>query len=271
MPRIRLRVELFKGEELVDLTRLGTLPTELNSFLQSVGEDAGLMPEDNLWAATKFRDGSVVFSGVSRREVPANKVRSYERIAAGILAGQPDTARRSGASDRTLLKFVRFAGHVRSGESVRIGLFSSIRAHRPKHWFRIDPISAQGLAEALNPIAEYQGSILGIIHSLFKEGDKPHFRIRDIARDELVNCYYKPNVYGVVVKALVRPDSRVHVSGTIRANRVDKTIESVDVVDVRPAEEFSESDFESFFGCAPELTGDQSAEQYISKARENGA
>lgn len=272
MPQIRVRVELFKGQKLIDLTRLSVLPDELNAFLQSVGEDAGLLPQDNRWGATGFENGSLIFSSVSNQKVPARTVRTYERIAAGILAGDQNAAHRAGATDRTLLKYVRFAERVKSGESVRLGLYKARKDRKPKRWYNVDAVTAQTFADALNPIAEYEGALLGIIHALYKESDKPHFDLRDIARNHLVKCFYKDDAYGAVAQALIRRDSRVHVSGKIRANRVDKTVESMVVRTIKAADDFSDDDFEKFIGCAPDLTGDKTAQQYISEARsgENG-
>lgn len=268
MPQIRVRVELFKGQELIELTRLAALPNELNAFFQSVGEDAGLLPDDNEWMATKFHDGSLQFTGITERTVPSQTARTYQRIAAGILSGDSDNAHRAGATDRTLLRYVRLANSVRGGESVRIGFLQNRNTRQPKRWFPVDSVTARRIADSINPVAEYEGSIFGLIHSLYKESEQPHFRLRDLARDELVSCYYTAEEYPIVVKALIQRDSRIYVSGQVRANRIDKTVESIRVREIRVAEEFSDSDFEKFFGCAPEMIGALTTEQYIDKVRE---
>ena len=60
---------------------------------------------------------------------------------------------------------------------------------------------ADKLAGTIERFIEYRGTVLGIIHALYKEAGRPHFQLRDITRDTLIKCYFEQNLYDAVVLA----------------------------------------------------------------------
>ena len=84
-----------------------------------------------------------------------------------------------------------------------------------------------------------------------------------------MKCYYRRDTYSAIIKALTPPERRLHVSGTVRANRLNKTVDSIIVERIEFIDPLSEEDLEKFYGSVPDLTGGQGAEEFISDARED--
>lgn len=114
---------------------------------------------------------------------------------------------------------------------------------------------AAALTASLKTQVDYHGAVLGLIHSLYKEAERPHFDLRDANRGGLVKCFYPRELYPEVIAALNDRERYVHVSGMVRANRIDKAIESIAVERIEPAEQLSDTDFAAFIGSAPTITG----------------
>lgn len=269
MAQIRLRIHLWEGAKSVDLARLGAIPEELNKFLRALGEDLGLRDEENRWRASKFGDGSLALSAIPPVEVSAAVVRKSADLTTAIAEGNPHRALSMGASERTLLRYVELAKSLHAGEHCRIGVYRSAKARAPTKWVSVTADSAANHAAVIQTTVEHEGAIFGVIHSLIKEGDRPHFDLRDLARGDLVKCYYRNEHYPQVVRALAVRDNRVHVSGLIRVDRLRREIESISVRQIEPAETLSEEDFQRFIGCAPGLTGDMATSEYIDQLRDD--
>lgn len=121
--RVRIRVELFKGEEYIDLTRLSTLPEGLSKLLRSIGDDAGVLPVDNDWKASEFKDGSLEFTVYSSDRLSTQVAARCAALSDAIFSGDVDAVYSAGGSDSTMLQFAQFARKIRSGEIVRVGVF----------------------------------------------------------------------------------------------------------------------------------------------------
>jgi hypothetical protein len=126
------------------------------------------------------------------------------------------------------------------------------------------------LARRKRGLLSSYGSVQGIIYSLIKEADKPNFRLRELATDHLVRCYYTTDQYPQVYTALRERSAVVHVSGNLTLDRITRTVTIMDVDRIDQAEALSGADFERFFGSSPLLTGDMETEEFIELARGNG-
>jgi len=116
----------------------------------------------------------------------------------------------------------------------------------------------------------YHGTIYGAIHALYKGGEPMYFQLRAFISDALVRCEFEVNLYKDVVKALERPTGLVYATGLITANRTTREIKAVSLEKIKPAPQLTEEEYGKFFGCAPDITGTLTTEQYIDLARENG-
>lgn len=269
MPQFRMRVTLFEGQESIELARLSTLPDELAKLFKSIGEDAGILPIHNQWRASNFADGSLEFEVATHEGLPAKSVAACRRIATSVFAGKPQAAYAAGATDRTFLQYAQVAKRMRAGESVSFRVFPAKRGKRPPKPYLVTSAVVEKLTESVRQFVEYHGTVLGVIHALYKEADRPHFDLRDVSRDNIVKCYFEEDLYNDIVAALAPRDRRVHVSGKVKANRLDRTIEAINVERLMLVDALSDEEFEKFFGSAPAMTGDVGAAEYVASLRED--
>jgi len=270
MARLRIRIQMFKGRDAVPLPRFGVLSNELHKFLRSLGDDLGIPDAENVWLASHFRDGSISFGAAQRADLSSDLERRGTALGEAITSADISVAQSLGGSDRTLLNFAGLAKVCTDDEYIKFGFYKSQKAKNPTRWVKAHQVTGQKIAEVIHPYIDYHGSVFGVVHSLFKEGDRPHFFLRDLGRGALVKCYYSTSHYTDVVKALWVRDGRLNVSGMIRASRMEREIESLRVEHLQPAEPMTDQDFERFMGCAPGLTGDLTTAEFIERLRDEG-
>jgi hypothetical protein len=266
VPSFRIRVAISKGRKEIDLAQFAAINEELNSFLRSLGENAGLKEQDNIWRATKFRDGSCYYTGISPVSASLDAVTRCGLLAEAILSGDTAGARAVGAHEKTMFQFEKLAKKTRAGVPLEIGLFKSPSAKRAK-WFPVTEEKATELMQGVEPYVSYEGSVHGVIHSFFKESDRPHFVLREVGRHDLVSCFYPTSLYSKISAALKKRDTLVYVKGTVRADRASRSIESVRVSDLVAAPDFSDADMDAVFGASPEITGNETSAEFIDRIR----
>jgi len=269
MANFRIRVGLNRGRGAVGYKELSVLSEEVNAFFRSLGEDAGLTGDDNRWLAENIADGSFLSDATPAFDVADEVADLLDRMAEAVVRGDESKAILLGVREQTRFKYEALAKKaVSTRVPVDVGLYS---ADPPAiEWVAVVPEIARRLTENISPYLDYMGAVQGVIHTIFKESDTPHFKLRDSVTGDLVDCFYKPEHYASILRTLPRKDDRVHVSGLVRASRIDKKIESLKVVHIESPVEFSDADFEAFFGCAPDMTGNLSSADFIERNRHDG-
>ena len=269
MANFRIRVGVNRGRGPVDYNDISSLTQEISAFFRLLGEDAGLPDEENHWIATDIRDGSFLSTGrpgnASQQEVAL-----LGMMADAILRGKSAEARELGVREQTTLQFKRLAVKSSKTVPVELGLYKTSKARVPK-WHTISVACADSLVANTQPFIDYEGTIQGVIHAWYKESQEPHFDLRERVKNTLVRCHYSVSLYDDILKSLVIPDEQIHVGGLLRASRLDRTIESVRVNRIKKPAPFSDKDFESFFGCAPNLIGSQGSAEFVSMVRGDDA
>lgn len=272
MANFRIRVGLNRGRGPVSFKHLSALTEEINSFLRRLGEDAGLPDSVNQWLATKVEDGSFLSDAEPDIEVSPEVGAHLENMMAAIVRGDSLAAQQLGVSERTRLEYADLAKRAESTHvPVEFGLYPSSVVNKKPDWHRVTIENAQLLTVSVSPYVEYMGEVQGVVHAWFKESSEPHFQLRELGHNHLVNCYYRSEHYADVLRAVAHREERVHVSGLVHGNRMDKRIESIRVSKIRNAVEFSDADFERFFGCAPNMTGDMDSAEFVSRHRGHDA
>ena len=76
--------------------------------------------------------------------------------------------------------------------------------------------------------------------------------------------------YQKVVSALKDEDAIINVSGMIRTDRAKRKIEWLRVEKIEETAPFKDTDIDAFLGCAPNITGDMTTDQFIDSIRDNG-
>lgn len=270
MANFRMKVGLNRGRGPVDFKSLSVLTDEINSFLRRLGEDAGIPDRENQWLATKVEDGSFLTTATLGNEVAEGEVASLDAMVDALMRADVAAAQRLGVREQTRLQFANIARKAESTHTpVEFGLYRTPDGDAPE-WRSVTVEGAQALTQ-FSATVDYIGALQGVIHAWFKEADKPHFQLREFGHNQLVSCYYRADLYPELLRAFVRKDEVVHVSGLVRASRIDKSIEQVSVTKIRNSVEFTDADFERFFGCAPDMTGDVDSVEFIEKNRNHDA
>jgi hypothetical protein len=269
MARIRVRFEMNRGRTGAPMEKLGEISRQAEKFLRSLAADVKLTVKKGEWLAVNFENGSVSYDAEFQGEVNEGTARAYLNGLRFVADYDADVEGTNGiVTDATLLEYARIGQIIDPDEVIGIGLYDG-RSPKPK-WRTITynkTSQIRGQMEA--PISSY-GSVQGIIYSLIKEADKPNFRLRELATDHLVRCYYTTDQYPQVYTALRERSAVVHVSGNLTLDRITRTVTIMDVDRIDQAEALSGADFERFFGSSPLLTGDMETEEFIELARGNG-
>ena len=269
MARIRVRFEMNRGRTGAPLEKLGEISKQAERFLRSVAADVKLDVRKGEWLAVNFENGSVAYDAEFQGDVHEGTARAYMSALKFVADYDVEVDGTNGiVSENTLLEYARIGQIIDPDEVVGIGLYDG-GSKKPK-WRTITYNKAsqiRGQIEA--PILAY-GSVQGMIYSLIKEAEKPNFRLRELATDRLVRCYYTSDQYPQVYAALKERSAIVHVSGNLTLDRITRSVETMEVHRIDQVEALSGADFERFFGSSPRLTGDMETEEFIESVRGNG-
>lgn len=272
MSQLRLRIELNKGGLGISMDKLANITEETAKFLKMLIRD---VDRDIMgsWIATDFANNSVDFTAelvgqVTPEQVQACKHAMIKTMSPSFDYDDLDTLD-THVSRATLLQYAKIATPIDPDETVHFGLLNGHQSSEPVERFILSKQHALDIQQRLelsNRI-EYDGSIQGIIHALFKEVEKPHCRVRELYSDELITCYFHRDLYNDIVRALRKKDTVVHIAGMVTASRTERKPLYMTIKKIQIAEEYLEGDLEKFFGCAPHATGDMTTEEFIDSIR----
>ena len=271
MAQLRIRIELQRSHEGVELARLPKLAEEAWRLLRMVAEDSGGVPRECSWVAGGFYEQGIGFDVKldSPGEVDQTAVDSYlKAIDATARAAHDGKYAARGVRDATVLQAAKLADVAGDDETIRIGLLNG--AYEPD-WRPLPREMARKIIAHFDEDVEYRGTLQGVIHSIFKESDPPYFRLRDFASAKLVRCELPPSLWEDVHDALKRKDAAVFVSGWAKARRLDRRIHSVKVDRLRQGRiPLAMGELEDLFGAAPGWTADLNTDEFVDKARSDG-
>lgn len=172
----------------------------------------------------------------------------------------------------TVRQYAEIGEVVAEDESVRLGLFDS-GAAAPTEWSVVTKARSEEILSKIQTVIQYHGGAQGRMHALFMAEGHPYFRFRDLASGDLVKCVFRRDMYGDVAAALEatmnNPETVIYLSGTFTAQRFERKVQSVVLQRIKVAEAYRKGDLEKFFGCAPNLTGDLSTEEFIRRLRDD--
>ncbi len=125
--------------------------------------------------------------------LPMSSVRPAVLIATNLLStNEVVLSNRIGFPTRGLRRAMRpcfvsqTSRDLHEGETCRIGVYKTARARAPTKWYPITLESADRLSLLVQPLIEYEGTVFGVVHAVYKEGSNPHFDLRDLSRGSLV-------------------------------------------------------------------------------------
>ena len=255
MARIRVRFELNKGRIGAPLSKLGDISRQAERFLRALAADVRIEGKAEEWLALNFRNGSVSYDAEFQGEITPAEVDAFNRNLEFLADYDPETEGANGlVSERTALEFARLGTIIAPDEVIGLGIYGR-DSTRPK-WRRISyAATAEMRARLEAPVLAY-ASVQGIIHSLQKEARDPFFRVREMATEALVSCYYPTRLYGDIIEALRERTTVLHVAGDTEFDRTTRSIVKLHVDRIDKSRMMSSEEFEQFFGSAPDFTGD---------------
>lgn len=266
MATLRVRFRLNPGRKGVPLNKLSRQAENIELFLRSLASDLGEDGGTQLWLATAFGNGSMINTAEYQAVVATVKAAKLNAAVESLLKfkaleGVPDYV-----STVTLDRFACLRGALDDDESLGISTFD-LETGKARRWQYVDKLKLEKIGEALEVEVRYVGSIMGTTYDWNKGATQPYILIRELTSGELVKCTYADADYAKVSHIFSRKTAVVIIEGAILFNRITERSEVTSATGFEFAPEMSDADFEAFFGCAPNLTGDLSTDDFIAKGR----
>jgi hypothetical protein len=231
--------------------------------------DVGAEKSTDDWLALNFENNSVDFDCLIDSEIDEGKATLGREALRSIMSNQlpgPDLTMLIRPATR--LQYSHIATQIDPDELIRFGVYRD-GENQPHDWFTLDKTIATKISSEISSAATYFGEIQGIVHSFFKETDKPKLVIRELSTRLLVDCFFKPDMYQSAVEVLQEKEGVVFVEGMVTENISEGVVESIEVTDFTPAPLFNEQEMRGFLGTNPGLTGSLTTEDYVQRFRDH--
>lgn len=267
MANLKIKLEYEKGRRRgIPLWKLVTLSDNTLKSFDMTFEDIGVPRDKKGWVAVNFSNHSIAFDCEYEANLTHGIVREYNRLVRDIVTKPHEAKKRYPCLRRaTIIQYSKIAENLEQDESVSLGVYTN-GTKKPK-WVILRKADAIAIADELSKMAEYYGQIQGVVHSFFKEADPPYLVIRELSSKNLIKCSFESEMYSDVISSMKDRQAIIFIEGQVCENMATGTVESMRVQKVYLAPDFSSKDFEDFFGCCPELTGEKTTEEYIAGLR----
>lgn len=267
MARLRIRFKLNPGREGIALGKLSKQTENMELFLRSLASDLGIQDAPNSWIASKFRNGSVL-STTEFQAVVETAIAAEFNNAVTLLTKYklPKKTLPEFISASTLDRFSNLRQNLDADENIGLGVID-VENERKVKWAYINRTQLEEISNSIETETIYIGAVMGSTYEWNKGADKPYLLIRELTTGDLVKCFYNDDDYDQVAKLFSKKTAVVIVEGTIAFNRITEKSEVLKADQFDFAPQFSDEDFEKFFGCAPDMTGQESAADFIAKGR----
>jgi len=265
---LRIRVEFNKGRVGMPLDKLVSATGHTERFLELLARDLNLGAGGHVWLAERFENASIDFDcryavalepeRVSRGQRALRQIftNHYDDTEVAVLI-RPDTRR----------QFARIADPLDADETAQFGLYGGGNGN-PTEWFTLTKDLSAEIAEPAVMPRESWGEVQGVVHSFFKEVEQPYLKIRELSTRQLVNCYFKREMYQAAVDVLNDPEAVVFVEGRVREDAETGLATEIEVMDFRLAPEFILADYEAALGSQPGYTEELSTGEFINNQRD---
>lgn len=275
MARLRIKLELNPGGDGIRLDKLASISGELEKFLRSLANDCGVSSNTGEWVARGFYEGSM---GAIVEHIGAVEPIAAEKFNKGIrqfASFRQDRDKFNGDfTEPTYRSFVAIGTRLDTDEAVKIGLYDEAdddevsATDEPDAWESIAKRTTIEVEEAVLKPVVYEGSIQGTLGTWYKESD--FIYVRDTVFGALVKCTYKADMYDMIYRFYKDKRAVVHVTGRVTSDRLNGEPKEIAVQKIERFDKLSDDDFDSIFGAAPDLIGDESAADFIDRMRDDG-
>lgn len=266
MATLRVRFRLNPGRKGIPLTKLSKQAENIELFLRSLASDLGESGSTQLWLATDFKNGSVINTAEYQAVVDAHQAARMNEAVLSLTGFTTLDHVPTFVSPTTLDRFASLRGALDDGESLGISVFDLLTG-KAQRWQYVDKLKFAEIGDAIETEVRYVGSIIGTTHEWNKGAERPYLIVRELTAGELVKCTYRDVDYPKVSNIFSKKTAIVVIEGSILFNRITGRSEVTDASGFEFAPEFSDADFEAFFGCAPNLTGNLSTDDFVARGR----
>jgi hypothetical protein len=270
MALIRFRIQINKGRRGVPLKKFTNIGRDFGKFLRMLGEDIGIQSTINDWIAVNFdEEHSVAYDQEYQKEQSVSVKNKYNR-SFRVISDYSEKKHSALSQFRktTLKQFCDISKNIERDESISFGLYTT-KDDKPNEWKQLTLHKANVLSSTLDDIVECYGAIQGEIFSLIKSDGECYVSVKELSTGNNIQCYFNDNLYSDVVSLLKERRGIVHVYGNMKISKIYDKIESLIISEIKPAIKYQEGDLERFIGCVPNLTGELSTEQFISRIRDD--
>ena len=247
--------------------KLSKQSENIEKFLRSVAADLNADDSKNGWVADNFKSGSLEETVSLMSEVSDEAVENFDDAVNYLMkfgAGKKPIP--SFLSVGTIECYSAMRQALDPDERLGISLFHR-KSGKAKPFTFVDRVQLEAVGKSIETEAVYIGAVMGTTHEWNKGAEKPFIVIRELNSQELVRCNYSDGDYSRVAKLFENKSAIVIIEGTISLNLITSKTEVCLATGFDFAPNFSEEDFNRFFGAAPGITGDLTSEQFVAKGR----
>lgn len=268
MASLRIRFRLNPGRKGIALGKLSKQTENIELFLRSLASDLGADDSKNLWLADEFRNSSAIYSAELQAVVETATAHNFNQAVLAITKYQGTSKRPPFVGDATIEKFSNLRQCLDDDEQIGIAVLD-VETGKAKRYSYVDKLQLEAIGNSIETEARYIGAVMGHTHEWNKGAEKPYLYIRELNSSDLIKCCYKDEDYDRVAKLFLNKTAVVIIEGTISFNLITSKTEVIQATGFEFAPDFTDDDFNKFFGAAPNITGGLTSEEFISNGRDD--
>lgn len=269
MATLRVRFKLNPGRHGITLSKLSKQTENIEMFLRSLAADLGMQETRDLWIADQFGNGSVMNRNELQAVVAVEKAQLWNDCIAALIAAKGNLSRATipfEVSASTVERFSNLSNALDPDEEIGIALYD-VETSRAKPFKKIGKLQLEAIGRSIETETRYIGAVMGYVYEWTMGAERPYLYIRELNSSELVKCTYSHEDYEKVARLFSKKTAIVIIEGHVTLNLITKKTEVTQATGFDFAPEFSDDDYDKFFGSAPGITGDFTSEEYIRNAR----
>ncbi|MCZ2173300.1 MAG: hypothetical protein LC110_02065 [Burkholderiales bacterium] len=270
MATLRVRFKLNPGRTGIALGKLSKQAESIELFLRALASDLGEDDAPSLWLAKDFKNGSVYntaeYQAVVETDMAAkfnDAVHSLTKFQAVSRVKLPEFV-----TPTTIDRFASLRQGLDADEELGIALFD-VETGKLRRWAYVDRLQLEKIGQSIETDIRYIGAVMGRTHEWNKGAKEPYLIVRELNSGELIKCVYADEDYSKVARLFSDKSAIVIIEGSMTFNRITGKTEVTMATGFELAPEFSDQDYEKFFGCAPDFTGALSTAQFIARGRDD--
>lgn len=267
MSSLRIRFRLNPGRKGIALGKLSKQTESIELFLRSLASDLGEDDSKNVWLAEDFRNGSAIYNAELQAIVDVCVANQFNDAIYALAKYQSTSKTKPPfVSDSTIERFSSLRQCLDDDERLGIALFD-LDTGKAKRFSYVDKLQLEAIGNTVETEARYVGAVMGYTYEWNKGASKPFLYVRELTTSELIKCSYNDEDYDKVAKLFSKKLAVVIIEGLISFNLITSKTEVIQATGFDFAPDFTDEDFEKFFGAAPNITGGLSSEDFIAKGR----